>query len=183
MDGKTARRFIVGLADRHQKELGFLPMSVLDALFTAGHVIVPQLNNDPIGYLIRSKIKRRTKIWQTCIRADARRCTFGSQTLATVIEEATENDVHRLSLHCAADLDACKFWAANGFVAAGTRVKNKRTRRLQIRYELLLPAGEAHYAALNTDGREPLRERLIDLLALQGAQQKQVDKFKRRRYS
>lgn len=182
MDSRSAKRVIASLADAHTHELGFLPMQTIHALFDAGRIEVTEANDDPVGYLMRGPLGVRTRIYQACIRADARRQTFGSQTLTAMLDKAIEAKVHRISLWCAADLPANAFWTANGFQPLATRIKSTKNNRLQIGYELVLPEGHAHYARLNADGKEPNRSRVLDMLELMGADPKQAERFRRRRY-
>lgn len=183
MDRRTAYNAITALADAHTHELGFLPRQTIIALYDAGRIELAETDRDALGYIMRGSFRKRCRIYQTCIRPDARRHTFGSQTLSEVIRQAIAAKVHVISLWCAADLEANEFWLANGFQTLGTRIKSTQKRREQIGYQLELPAGRAHYARLNHDGREPLRSKLIDMLAMQGASEKQLAKFRRDRYA
>ena len=160
MDSRTAKNYIVALADKNRDALGFLPCSVMHAMYDAGRFYLPEYNDDPCGFLLRSKMQTRVKIWMTAIQSDARRCTLGSQTLAAAIKEATLAGAYKLSLHCREDLEANHFWQYHGFQQVGERVRNKRTRARQIMWELTLPAGIDHYRKLDADGYEPVRERL-----------------------
>jgi len=182
MDSRTAKRMIASLADAHTHELGFLPMQTIHALYDAGRVQVAEINDDPVGYLMRGRFASRTRIYQACIRADARRLTFGSQTLAALTASATAAKVHRISLWCAADLPANAFWLACGFQPQGTRTKSTKKRRRQIAYELVLPAGHAHYARLDHDGHEHRRSKMLHLLEAMGADPTAAERFRRRRY-
>lgn len=183
MDSTTARKYVAALADRHTKELGFLPMQTIHDLVDAGRVLLSQANDDPVGYLIHGAYRKRFKIFQTCTQLDARRHTFASQTLATAIKQAQKNNVHVISLHCRIDLEANEFWKANGFHPAGERTRGSRTPRKQIRWERNLPAAAAHFQELNSDGHEATRLKQFAMMRSWGASQRQVDRFMRHRYA
>lgn len=143
MDEATAKKFVLSLADANTHALGFLPAATLAAYVEAERVRYAFENGEPCGYIIAGPPKPKQIIYQTCISYDARRRENGLSLVQEIIAAANAAKVERLSLHCAADLEANEFWKAAGFELVGERRKKRKHERPQNRFELELYAGRA----------------------------------------
>lgn len=158
--GTNLAAYMVWLQDNNTHELGFIPRDSLTTMATKGRVL-PEFENDELcGYLLPGPIKKHTRIYQLCVQDDARRIIHGTDLVSRMIAACKQQRAHTLTLHCAQDLDANKFWPTLGFQHTGERCRRKDGRRKQNRWTLELPAkgeDERRFAAqLEQDGQTRL---------------------------
>lgn len=135
-----ASKFLDHLQGLNAYALGFLPFQALQEAISRGHVLQAFENGQPCGYMIHGKLRLQTRILQTVVANDARRVEHATALVDALTMLANHVQAHALSLHCAEDLEANKFWQAIGFERIGRRLKNKRGKRWQIAYQRELPA-------------------------------------------
>jgi ribosomal protein S18 acetylase RimI-like enzyme len=104
-------------------------------------------NGERAGYVIHGKVRKNTRILQIVVADDARRVEHATALVDAVTRLANAVRAHSISLHCAQDLDANRYWKAIGFKIAGKRLRDKRGRRWQNKWEITLP-GAAEDAIL-----------------------------------
>lgn len=119
--------------------LGFLPFQALEEAISRGRVLQAFENGEPCGYMIHGKPRENTRILQTVVANDARRIQHATALVDALKIIANSVQAHMISLHCAEDLEANRFWEAIGFERTGRRLRNKRRTRWQIAYQIELP--------------------------------------------
>lgn len=131
--------FVDDLAKKNAHAVGFLPLAAYDSALNSGRVLLLTCNDEPAGYLIHGPEIIESKVYQVVITEELRRIEHGRQLVDALREHLNQFDVHKLSLHCAEDLEANNFWKSIGFHQVGRRIKNKNGTRWQNRYEQTLP--------------------------------------------
>lgn len=135
--------FVRDLQRRFSNQLGFLPGAALDEMRAGGRQFVGTENGEPAGYLTgwrRLKCQPLVApIIQAAVCLDARRRKLGLALVDAYSQDAWVDGRLAVQCWCAADLEACDFWAAAGFVLVGEREpENARKRRLLL-YRRPLP--------------------------------------------
>jgi len=135
--------FICALLRQNTDALGFIPRPTIEHRFVPRNLYILQRNRfrKPIGYLLHGPVHTdgRLFIHQTCIDLDRRNRGFGRQALRTLIDRAARNGANRITLRCAADLDAVAFWAQSGFLRTHITTGGARRNRTIIHFELRIP--------------------------------------------
>jgi N-acetylglutamate synthase-like GNAT family acetyltransferase len=163
----TAQRYVVHLSDAMPEMLGFLPVSALTHQLETQRVIMAEHEGQPCGYISRGPWKPETKIYQTAIEFELWREKHGDELVNELVRQAERHRVERITLHCAADLHANKFWAAMGFTKIGERIKSKHKRRIQNQWELRLDAAAQLDRLVERQVVRPEARAAIELLGLQ----------------
>lgn len=177
---QQATKYLDALQGANSYALGFLTHQALNEHVQNRHVLLAFENSCPCGYLIHGRFADTTRILQTCVANDARRIQHATALVEGLTTLANNQRVHRISLHCAEDLDANQFWRSIGFTQVGMRLKNKSGRRWQLRHEISLP-GERIAAMIRADRlRQAGIKRLHDLLSKGDARIANVDFAKHR---
>lgn len=135
---RVAQKYVIDLAKKHTNELGFIPSPRIKEYIKKRRVYMEFENGEPCGYLIRGPFKPVTKIYQTCIQYDAQRRRHGFALLGRLIRDATRAGVGVISLFCADDLEANKFWKQAGFTFAGKRQGGESRDRMHNRWVMYL---------------------------------------------
>jgi GNAT superfamily N-acetyltransferase len=141
-------RYIVSLAKREYEAIGFIPSSRYEGTVTrcgeharpGAWLWIAEAEGEPIGFALGSNgvPGGSVKVLQLCVQEDARRLDFGTAIVTEA--EAVAGAIQRpgVSLAVAADLEASRFWEANGYgllrLEEGGR---KRKRVLERRYKRL----------------------------------------------
>ncbi len=134
-------RYAIHLQRNHSHQLGFLTKQAITEYADRGHIELALENGSPCGYLLYRLPKPNTdkrpawttaRIIQTCIEYDLRRIGHATTALNTLIQQARTLHVGTLSLWCAADLEANRFWNTLGF--KWTYMRRGGTRRNRIHY-------------------------------------------------
>jgi len=141
-EGVEILKFLDYLQKREKDALGFLPWAAFEQALEKGRVLLCYDNDDPAGYLIHGPVRPVTKIYQTVVCDDVRRILHGTALVEAVTERANAGHARRISLHCAEDLEANKFWEALEFKKTGQRCRRKDGSRMQNRFEIILPGDE-----------------------------------------
>jgi len=152
-DDSQIRGYMDWLQGQNRHELGFLSWMALDEAIRRGRVLQATLNGELAGYVIHGKPGQNTRILQTVIQQDARRFEHGTALVEAVKIIANSVGGHKISLHCAEDLEANIFWDALNFSRTGQRLKDKTGKRWQNRYEISLP-GAAQALKIAADRRD-----------------------------
>lgn len=135
-----ALKFLDSLSRKNGHCVGFLPLIAYMEALNQDRVTLLFYNEEPAGYLIRGPLKECTKIYQLVIAEELRRIENGTSLLEHLRKQALAVDAYEISLHCAEDLEANKFWQTLGFQQIGRRLKDRSGRRWQNRYRQDLPA-------------------------------------------
>lgn len=138
-DAQSVARFIDYLQGKDRNALGFLPMIALQQAVSLGRVFLCIENDEPAGYVIHGPAKTHGKIYQVCVAQDARRIEHGTALVEAVRSVMIAGKAEDLTLHCAEDLAANRFWKELGFAQTGTRCKRADGKRMQNRYQIELP--------------------------------------------
>jgi hypothetical protein len=140
--------YICDLQDKHKNAVGFLTPGAINEYFNRRQIIVARENGDPSGYLLFGSNRRRTlvsqpdcmKIIVACIQYDARRVHHATRLVNWLVNHSLYRQLDRVSLWCASDLDANRFWKALGFTHVGnrTRVLARGKSRMHCQWTLQL---------------------------------------------
>lgn len=139
--------FVDDLAKKNSHAVGFLPYQAYQSALEAKRVLLLIENDEPAGYLIHGPEITHSKIYQVVIHEQLRRIEHGRQLVDSLREHLQQFEVHTLSLHCAEDLDANRFWNAIGFHQIGRRIKDSTGRRWQNQYQQNMPGLTIHKLA------------------------------------
>lgn len=133
-------KFCDSLARRNSEALSFIPRPKLEHYAAAGQILTAQENGDPCGFLIYGNGYPTLRVYQACIQYDARRQDHGLALVQRLVKIATAKGAEGISLKCADDLEANRFWAAAGFRLVGKLPGGQRRRRtLNVYYLPLWP--------------------------------------------
>jgi len=107
--------YIDHLRKREGEAIGFIPKQRYEMEIDGrrgGSILIAWENNDPVGFIYATHNRAGvTHIQQVAIQEDARRMERATALVNGVIKQRD----YLVSLRCAADLDATKFWEALGF--------------------------------------------------------------------
>lgn len=122
-------KYIDDLAHKNSEALSFIPLPKIEKYMAVGQVLIETENDEPCGYAIFGNGFPVLKVYQACIQYDARRLQHGMWIVKRLICEAQKRHCSAISLFCADDLDANRFWQSVGFMFAGQREGGKRRGR------------------------------------------------------
>lgn len=134
----TAVKYAVDLARKNSEAVSFIPTPRLEQYAESGQLMIEAENNDPCGFLVFGNTFPILKIYQACIQYDARRIHHGLNLLRRLIIYAEHYGFTAISLYCADDLEANRFWQAAGFQFAGQRLGGQRRGRMHNRWTMYL---------------------------------------------
>jgi len=138
--------YIVSLAQREYEAIGFLPASRYEGLVNgtsdrpSHRLWIAEAHGDRVGFLYATpgQAGGSLKVVQVCIQGDARRLEFGAALVAQAERHAMRTQRGAVSLAVAADLEASRFWEAEGYrLARVDRGGKRRGRLLERRYKRL----------------------------------------------
>lgn len=129
IDARTFK-YVPHLQNLHRSEVGFLPTVALREYEARQQLWLARENGQPCGYLAWGSFRGprpvrnpfTIKIIQACIDFSAQRSTHGTKLVTQLEHVAILAGIETLSLWCAEDLDANRFWRALGFRIDGTRI-------------------------------------------------------------
>lgn len=110
--------YLVSLMRANRESVGGLPEVAIMERLMRGTILVAEINQDPVGYLLYDLRDGHLRIPQACIQYDARRRRYGEALLTSLF--SAHPDIEDVSLRCAADLEANIFWRDMGFTCVGT---------------------------------------------------------------
>lgn len=124
-------KYLTSLVRTESECVGFIPNTRYEQIITdprpSQGLILPFENGDPVGFLYSSYFKGSLKIQQLCIQEDARRFYRATKLLDYLLDEY---HIHYISLRCADDLEANKFWKSLGFsqvdCVSGGQVRSRK---------------------------------------------------------
>ena len=124
-----AVRFAVDLARKNCEALLFIPAPRIEEYERQGRLLIGQENGEPCGFLIYGNGYPTLKIYQACIQYDARRHASGL-ALVDRLKAIAVAQGRDISLWCASDLEANRFWEAVGFRHVARRNGGSRRQRV-----------------------------------------------------
>lgn len=130
--------YIVSLANKESKSLGFIPKMAYESAITGvktgkrwsnvcnDKLFVCEINDDLVGFVLSSfgnpfSNNRQGKIAQICLQNDARKMARGKLLLNAVIEWGKMIGTTAFNCGCADDLESNLFWICMGWTKIGTR--------------------------------------------------------------
>ncbi len=119
--------YLMSLMRANRESVGGLPEPAIQERIDRGTVLLAEINEDPVGYLLYDFRQGCLRIPQACIQYDARRRKHGEALVASLLQRHAEAD--EISLRCAADLEANVFWRDMGFTCVGTLPGGRRRGR------------------------------------------------------
>jgi len=135
-------RFVDHLQAAHSNKLGFLPRMALEWYLENNCVTTIDENDTPAGYLLgRKKFRWQPQlrpITQAAVCMDAMRRHLGLSLVGKVVQEASLAGQLGVQAMCRADLEACDFWRAAGFVEIGRYSPANARRQDMICYRRIL---------------------------------------------
>lgn len=133
-------QLIIDLMRAEADKLGFIPIPSLIHTIQTRDALIWQRDaqNRKMGYLIHShpRPNRPIQVHLTVIDIDRRRRKWATRALAELIAKAYRSDAPYIRLRCAADLEANKFWLANGFEPVAHLPNLRKNEREIILYHL-----------------------------------------------
>jgi GNAT superfamily N-acetyltransferase len=106
-------KYVDHLQKKNAEALSFYPTQVFEREAEKGRIFLGLLNGQPCGYLYVGARGTDVKCHQVCIEYDARRRLYGAVLVQAMEQYA--GDAYTISLRCAFDLDANKFWREMGY--------------------------------------------------------------------
>lgn len=132
-------KYAVHLQRECTNELGFLTRQALNEYNQRGQIVPAIENGEPCGYMAfydgRNGNRPRNdpntiRIYQIAVQHDARRIYHATGLVSRLLYHAQANRFTAISLRCATDLPANKFWRALGFMRTETTVGGNGRGRL-----------------------------------------------------
>ncbi len=128
IDARTFK-YVHHLQNLHRSEVGFLPTVALREYQDRRQLWMARENGAPCGYLAWGSFRGQRpvrnpydlKIIQACIDYEAQRSTHGTKLVTDLEALAILAGIETVSLWCADDLPANRFWQDLGFKHRGTR--------------------------------------------------------------
>lgn len=120
--------YVMSLMRENRESVGGLPQPAIMERIERGTLILAEINNDPVGYILYDLRGRTIRIPQACIQYDARRRKYGEAIVANLLAQHA-NRINEVNLRCAADLEANVFWRDMGFTCVGTTPGGRRRGR------------------------------------------------------
>lgn len=143
--------YITSLGKREFEAIGFISASayegaiVRDSLYARpnNRIWIADADGDPVGFLYATpgRMGSSLKVVQVCVQDDARRLEFGSALVAEAERYADVIQRSGVSLRVATDLEASRFWEAEGYGLLGLEAGGKRRGRVLERRYKRLPCG------------------------------------------
>jgi N-acetylglutamate synthase-like GNAT family acetyltransferase len=107
---------IKALADRHKRELGFVRRGALLESITHDHLLVAELQDQPVGFVqFHHRRDRQTTIHLIVVDANYRRRGVAGQLLDYLQASCLRRGQTRIGLKCPVDLSANDFYRQFGF--------------------------------------------------------------------
>lgn len=119
--------YVMSLMRANRESVGGLPEPAILERLERGTVMLAEINDDPVGYVLYDLRHRVLRIPQACIQYDARRRKYGEALVVALLHR--HHDAAEISLRCAADLEANVFWRDMGFTCVGTLPGGRRRGR------------------------------------------------------
>lgn len=110
--------YVMSLMRANRESVGGLPAPAISERIERGTLLLAEINDDPVGYILYDVRGGVLRIPQACIQYDARRRKYGEALVAQML--VRHDDVCEINLRCAADLEANVFWRDMGFTCVGT---------------------------------------------------------------
>lgn len=136
--------YIVGLANRHAREVGFLPREAMATYLARGQVTVATGDEWEAGYLLHGRVDRgQVRIFQACVQTDARRRMHGERLVCSLIVRLQLAGCQHLTLHCRDGLESNSFWEACGFSLSRIQPGGHARRKVINVWSLFVPTALA----------------------------------------
>lgn len=136
-DSETEGEYIRRIMKAHPRELGFIPIDPDHP--PTGLKWIHNRHGETVGFLIHGPARpgAYTRIYELVVEAPWRRERRGTDTFDQLRAVAVENQTPWITLRCADDLDAVKFWQFVGAQAICTRPGGRTTARTLIEFAAL----------------------------------------------
>lgn len=121
-------RYVVSLMRANRESVGGMPEPAILERLERGTVLLAEINDDPVGYVLYDLRGGVLRIPQACIQYDARRRKYGEALVSAMLARHVSG-LREVTLRCAADLDANVFWRDMGFTCVGNVPGGKRRGR------------------------------------------------------
>jgi hypothetical protein len=119
--------YVMSLMRANRESVGGLPQPAILERLERQTVLLAEINDDPVGYLLYDHRDGRIRIPQACIQYDARRRRYGIALVSALL--GAHQNAQEVALRCAADLEANVFWRDMGFTCTGTVPGGRRRGR------------------------------------------------------
>jgi GNAT superfamily N-acetyltransferase len=123
-------KILIELHKPESKSLGFLPAAAVSAYISWRSVIIGDVNDDDLSFLLFRHNSRDypgiTLIHQACVRQDARHIQIGTALIQRVAQAARMKGDAALQLWCRGNLEANRFWHALGFEPVAIKAGGKK---------------------------------------------------------
>lgn len=169
--------YVSDLANRHTRELGFLPNTAYAPAFADGRLHLVEENGQPCGFVFHGRKASRIRVWQTCVEPSCQLKDHGREAWLQVMKRTLDQDCERITWVCADDLPANEFWRRVACDPKPRTTQRAPDRRQLYEYEYLLPAGEDLEQYLEEQYR---RSNLHRIAQLHGIDQWLEEQFKKR---
>jgi len=131
-------KYIISLSRKNFNAIGFIPGTKIELLEAKGQIIYEYDNDELCGFLIYGRGWPILNVYQSCIQYEARRIYHGLNLIKRLIKYADSKKYSAISLWCANDLEANKFWQSCGFQFLGQKEGGERRKRKLNRWVLWL---------------------------------------------
>ena len=169
---RTALLFVRSERSRNTDSLGFIPWNGVLRHHENRKLAVCYRNSDLVGFILWGGSNGVCRVFQLCVRTDARRVEHG-RALARLVERWAED--RRWSIvraRVAADLPAVSFWEAIGFRINEIGPGGTRRGRIVLTFQKVVgitPASPSGAAAPPQDARAQPSPQPTSLVSVQGA--------------
>jgi hypothetical protein len=175
-------KYVLSLSQKHAHELGFIPFQRYSEASDRGRMFLQRLNDELCGFLLFGAVKdNHIKVTQTVIQVDARRIANATEMIDKLKALAIANGAHTISLRCADDLEANKFWHACGFTHTRSTSGGESKGRLINHYSIELPTAQQLLFPEMDSLQKPVMspDQLFRLIEI--SQQQRAERHRRRR--
>lgn len=132
--------FVKSLMRENSDSVGFIPTQGIKRAASKKCLIVQRIKNKRVGYLLFGPIQpgKDVHIWQECVHKDVRRMGCGRDVFTKLYRRTVRLGAKGISLRCAANLRANRFWQALGFKLISAKEPTNRRKRTINVYHLSL---------------------------------------------
>lgn len=120
----------MALQAKEFEALGFIPRPRTEEYWRRGQIFTTTENDELCGFLMFGAGWPTLRVYQACIQYDARRREHGIALVGRLIRHAERTGHSMISLWCADDLEANRFWRECGFTFGGQRRGGARRGRM-----------------------------------------------------
>lgn len=134
--------FAIDLANKHTRELGFLPATVYGPAHMTGRLKIVEENGEPCGFLLHGPPTPEVRIYQACVHPTTRMNDHGRELWLQTLLASLDADVEAITWICAEDLPANAFWERVSGPPGPLMTQRASHRRRLFQYRHALPRGK-----------------------------------------